>query len=130
MFQHHPFAHSFGPAFTMVNLLLIGNINFTSSTLLSWLSFGYQTGMQGFYINSTLNFWFIVDSSVFQLFSSLDKFSLIPTMPTKLHHHFQALIHSALVPQVSDHFSLALEALQIMGSTKNTPLSLVNMTVG
>ena len=47
----------------------------------SWLSFGYQTGMQVLYITPALNFWLIVVSSVFQLFSSLERFSLIPQCP-------------------------------------------------
>ena len=84
-------------AFTIVNMLLLCNLNFTSSTPLSWLSFGYQTGIQAFYITPVLNFWFIVVSSVFQLFSSLDRFSPITSMPTKFHHHLQAWIHSMLV---------------------------------
>ena len=82
----------FALAFTMVNLLLLCNLNFTSSMLLSWLLFGYQTGMQVFYITPALCFWFIVLSSVFQLFSFLDRFSLIPLMFTKFHQKQQAWI--------------------------------------
>ena len=84
-------------AFTVLNLLLLCNLNSTSSMLLSWLSFSYQTGMQVFYITPPLNFSFIVVSSVFQLFSTLDRFSPIPTTPIKFHHHLQAWIHSTLV---------------------------------
>ena len=87
-------------AFTMVSLLLLCNLNFTSSTPLSWHAFRYQTGMQVFYITPASSFWFIVVSSVFQLFSSLDRFSPIPTMSTKFHYHLQAWIHSTPVPRL------------------------------
>ena len=53
--------------------------------------------MQVFYVTPALHFWFIVVSSVFQLFSSLDSFSAIPRMPTKFHHHLQAWLHSMLI---------------------------------
>ena len=107
-------------AFTMVNLLLLCNIKFTSSTSLSWLSFRYQTGMQVFYITPALCFWFIVVSSVFQLFSFLDRFSLIPPTLTKVHHHLNAWIHSPPVTPGSRPLPLTLEALHAMGSTQNT----------
>ena len=81
-------------AFTVLNLLLLCNLIFTSSMILSWLSFGYQKGLQVFYMTPALCFWFIVVSSVFHLFSFLDRSSLISTMPTKFHHCLQAWIHS------------------------------------
>ena len=71
-------------AFTVVNLLLLCNINFTSSTSLTWLSYRYQTDMQVFYITPALLFWFIVVSSVFQLFFFLDRFSPIPPTSSSL----------------------------------------------
>ena len=40
-----PFLTFLALAFTMLNLLLLFNLSFPSSTLLLWLSFGYQTGM-------------------------------------------------------------------------------------
>ena len=81
----------------MVNLLLLCNLNFTSSALLSWLSFRYQTGMQVFYVTPALIFWFIDVSSVFQLFSFLNRSSSNPPMPTKFHHHLQVWIYSMLL---------------------------------
>ena len=114
----------------MVNLLLLCNLNFTSSTLLSWLSFSYQTGMQVFYVTPALVFWFVVVSSVFQLFSSLDRFSLIPTTSTNFRHHLQAWIHSTLVTQVPEPFPITLEVLHIMGFTQNTLSSFIKIAVG
>ena len=81
----------------MLNLLLLCNLNFMSSMILAWLCFGYQTGLQVFDVTPALPYWYIVVSSVFQLFSFLDRSSLIPTMPTKFHHHLQAWIHSTPV---------------------------------
>ena len=98
-------------ALNMVNLLLLCNLNFTSSTPLSCLSFSYPRGMQVFYITPALSFWFIIVSSVFQLFSSLDRFS-----PIQLHLPSFIIIskHGSILhqsPQVPDPFPLALEAL-------------------
>ena len=80
----------------MVNLLLLCNLKFCSSMLPSCLSFRYQTGMRIFYVTPSLIFWFIVVSSVFPLFSSLDRFSLIPTT-SKFDQQLQAWIHSTQV---------------------------------
>ena len=84
-------------AFTVLNLLLLGNLNFPSSMLLSWLSVGHQTVMRVFYVTPALRFWFIVVFSVFHLFSSLDRFSPIPTKPTPFHQQLQAWIESMRV---------------------------------
>ena len=130
LFQHCHSAHIFPLSLSMVNLLLLCNLNFTSSTLLSWLSFSYQTGMQVFYVTPALVFWFVVVSSVFQLFSSLDRFSLIPTTSTNFRHHLQAWIHSTLVTQVPEPFPITLEVLHIMGSTQNTLSSFIKIAVG
>ena len=81
-------------AFTVVNSLLLCNLNFTSVTPLSCVSFGYQTDMQIFYVTPALSFWFIVVSSVIQLFPFLDMLSPIPPIPTKFHHHLNAWIHT------------------------------------
>ena len=86
-------------AFTMVNLLLLCNLNFPSSMLVSWLSFGHQTDMRAFYVTPAFLSWFIVVSSIIQLFSFLNRSSLIPTMPTKFHQQLQAWIHSMPVTQ-------------------------------
>ena len=84
----------FGPFIHCGKFVLLCNLSSTSLTPLSWLSFRYQTGMQVFYITPALIFWFIVVSSVIQVFSFLDRFSLIPPTPTKFHHHLIAWIHS------------------------------------
>ena len=84
-------------ALAFLNLLLLCNLTFMSSTLLSWVSFGYQTGMQVFYFTPALLFFYIVVSSVFQLLSSLDRFSPLPPMPTNFHQQLQAWIHSTPV---------------------------------
>ena len=80
----------------MVNLLLLCNLNSTSSTSLSWLPSDIRQ-IQVFYITPRLRFWFIVVSSVLQLFSFQDRSSPIPPTPTKFHHHLSAWIHSTPV---------------------------------
>ena len=93
-FSNVPLSAFLATVFIVLNLLLLCNLNFTSSMILSWLSFGYQKGLQVFYMTPALCFWFIVVSSVFHLFSFLDRSSLISTMPTKFNHCLQAWIHS------------------------------------
>ena len=85
--------------------------------------------MQIFYVTPALSFWFIVVSSVIQLFPFLDMLSPIPPIPTKFHHHLNAWIHTMPVTPGST-LSLALEALHIMGSTQNGPSSVIKMTIG
>ena len=99
-------------AFTKVNLLLFFNLNSTSSTPLSWLSFGYQTCMQVFYITPALQFWFIVVSCVFQLFSFLDRFPPISPTPTKFHHHSNAWIDSMPVTPSHPRFQTPLPSVE------------------
>ena len=115
-------------AFTMLNLLLLFNLNFMSSMILSWLSFRHQTGLQVFYVTPALPFWFIVVSSVFHLFYFLDGSSPIPTTPTKFHHHLQAWIHS--IPQVQNPSLITLEVLCIVVFTHNTHSSFIRITIG
>ena len=117
-------------AFTTVNLLLLCSISFTSSTSLSWLYYGYQTGMQVFYIASALWFWFIVISSVFQLYSFLDRFSLIPPTPTKLHHPLNAWIHSTLINPDSRPLSPHFGGATHCGFNPKYPSSFIKMNVG
>ena len=53
--------------------------------------------MRVFYITPALMFWFIVVSSIFQLFSFLDRFSQFPPTPPKFHRLLLAWIHSTKV---------------------------------
>ena len=92
-------------AFTKVNLLLLCDINFTSSTPFSWLFFGHETGIQVLFITPV---FFIVVSSVFQCLSFLDKFSPIPPTSNKFHHHLNAWIHSMPVTVEKLQFSFVL----------------------
>ena len=117
-----PLLTFFALAFTVLNLLLLCNLNFPSSMLLSWLSFGYQTGMQVFYIAPALIFWIIVASSVFQLFSSLDRFSLIPTTPTEVHQELQPCIHAMPVTPGSRPLSPHFGGARHCGFHPNYPL--------
>ena len=116
--------------FIMANLLLLCHINFTSSTPFSWFFFGYQTGMQVFYIAPALCFWFVVVSSVFQLFSFLDRFSLIPPTPTKFHHHLNEWIHSMLVTPGSRPLSPHFGGATHHGFYQNTPSRFFKMNIG
>ena len=95
LLQHHPTAHILGPCIDHVKFA-------TSSSCLLQFSLGSPLDTrQVFYITPALLCWFIVVSSVLHLFSFLDRSSLIPTMPTKVHHHIQGWIHSMPVTPCS-----------------------------
>ena len=80
--------------FTVVNMLLLA----TSILPLLYSSLGSPLAIRQACV------WFIVVSSVFQLISSVDRVSLIPTMPTKFHQHLQSWIHSMPVTPGSRPF--------------------------
>ena len=86
-FQHCPTAHIFGPCIHHVKFVAALQPQFYIfyDSLLALLQVQVF-----FYMTPALLFWFIVVSSVFHLFSFLDRSSPIPTMPTKFHHHLQA----------------------------------------
>ena len=95
--QHSLFAHIFVPLHSLQ--LLCGSFATLFSAILClllgslWISDRHRV----FYITPVLMFWFIVVSSIFQLFSFLDRFSQLPPTPTKFHHHLCTWIHSTLV---------------------------------
>ena len=80
--------------------------------------------------DSSLTLMVVVVSSVFQLFSFLDRSSLIPTMPTKFHHHLQAWIHSMPITPGLRPLHFSLEVLHIMVFTQNSHSSFVRIAVG
>ena len=131
--HHHPTAHIFGPCIPHVIFVVALQPQFHffyTSPLLSRLSFEYQTGMQVFYVTPAILFWYIVVSSVFQLFSFLDRSSLTPTMPTKFYHHLQAWIHSTPVTPGSRPLSLYFGGATHCGFHPKYPSSFIRITIG
>ena len=117
----------FGPCIHYVKFVVILQPH---SHIFSCLSFGYQTGMQVFYVTPALGFGFIVVSSVFHLLAFLDRSSPIPTMPTKFHHHFQASIHSTPVTPGSRHLPLHFGRTTHCGFHPKHPSSFIRITIG
>ena len=97
----HPTAHSFGPCIHHVKFVVARQPQFhffyVSLLALLWIPDQHVSLL----CHSSFPFWFIVVSSVFQLFSSLDRVSLILTIPTKFHQQLQPWIQSSPVTRGS-----------------------------
>ena len=117
-------------AFTVITLLLLCNINFSSSTSLSWLSFRYQMACK----SSTSLQPYVFDLLLSPLFftSSLfwTGFTLIPPTPTKFHHHLGAWIHSTPVSPGSRPLSSHFGGTTAHGFYPKYPSSLTKMNIG
>ena len=95
-FQRCPTAHIFGPCIHYVKFVVAlqpqFHVFYDSCLALLWIPDRPASLLCDSSLTLLVYCCFFCFSTLF--FSFLDRSSLIPTMPTKFHHHLQAWIHS------------------------------------